>query len=105
MFDWMYLLLLNYKLIFCLFLFLGHVYAKFSDEEESANALQNMNGRFYNGLKMEVKYFPVMDFWEAQCLDFNKDTCSRGGYCNFMHIKPVPLRLIHSLEKDCKDER
>lgn len=84
---------------------IGHVYAKFSDEEEAADALQILNGRYYDGRKMEVEYSPVTDFREARCRDFDEDTCSRGGFCNFMHIKPVPMCLVRSLDMDCEDER
>lgn len=84
---------------------IGHVYAKFSDEEEAADALQILNGRYYDGRKMEVEYSPVTDFREARCRDFDEDTCSRGGFCNFMHIKPVPICLIRNLEMDCAEER
>jgi len=84
---------------------IGHVYCKFTDEEEAADALQIMNGRYYDGRKMEVEYSPVTDFREARCRDFDEDTCSRGGFCNFMHIKPVPICLIRDLEDDCEDER
>ena len=84
---------------------IGHVYAKFTDEEEAADALHLMNARYYDGRKMEVEYSPVTDFREARCRDFDEDTCSRGGFCNFMHIKPVPGCLLRSLEQDAEMER
>ena len=84
---------------------IGHVYAKFSDEEEAADAKQILHGRYYDGRKMEVEFSPVTDFREARCRDFDEDTCSRGGFCNFMHVKPVPMCLISSLEIDCEEER
>jgi len=84
---------------------IGHVYAKFSDEEEASDALNIMNGRYYDGRRMDVEFSPVTDFREARCRDFDEDTCSRGGFCNFMHIKPVPMCLIRSLESDCAEER
>jgi len=84
---------------------IGHVYVKFSEEEEASDALNVMNGRYYDGLKMEVEFSPVTDFREARCRDFDEDVCSRGGFCNFMHIKPVPICLIRSLEDDCEEER
>lgn len=83
----------------------GHVYAKFSDEEEAADALNIMNGRYYLGRRLEVEYSPVTDFREARCRDFDEDTCRRGGFCNFMHIKPVPMCLIRDMEEDAEDER
>jgi len=84
---------------------LGHLYCKFEDEEEAADALNIMNGRFYDGKKMEVEFSPVTDFREARCRDFDEETCARGGFCNFMHIKPVPMSLIRSLEEDVDYER
>lgn len=33
---------------------IGHVYAKFEDEEEAADALNIMNSRYYDGKQMEV---------------------------------------------------
>ena len=83
----------------------GHVYAKFSDEEEAADALNIMNGRYYLGRRLEVEFSPVTDFREARCRDFDEDTCRRGGFCNFMHIKPVPMCLIRDMEDDAEDER
>lgn len=53
---------------------IGHVYAKFTDEEEAADALSIMNGRFYDGRKMEVEFSPVTDFREARCRDFDEET-------------------------------
>jgi Zinc finger C-x8-C-x5-C-x3-H type (and similar)./RNA recognition motif. len=84
---------------------LGHVYCKFMDEENAADALNVMNGRYYDGKKMEVEFSPVTDFREARCRDFDEGGCARGGFCNFMHIKPVPLCLIRSLEEDVEYER
>lgn len=83
----------------------GHVYVKFSDEEEASDALNIMNGRYYNGKKMEVEFSPVTDFREARCRDFDEDVCSRGGFCNFMHVKPVPPCLLKDLDRDCAEER
>ena len=84
---------------------IGHVYCKYFNEEDASDALQVMNGRFYDGHKMEVEFSPVTDFREARCRDFDEDVCSRGGFCNFLHAKPVPLPLIRSLEAESEIER
>ncbi|CAB9506569.1 U2AF 26 kDa subunit [Seminavis robusta] len=84
---------------------IGHVYCKFSDEEEASDALQVMNGRYYDGRRMEVEYSPVTDFREARCRDYDEDACARGGFCNFLHVKPVPMCLIRSMEEDCEADR
>eukprot|EP00804_Cyclotella_cryptica_P010492 CCRYP_012320-RC/>CCRYP_012320-RC protein AED:0.25 eAED:0.25 QI:104/0.5/0.66/1/0.5/0.66/3/0/242 len=83
----------------------GHVYAKFSDEEEAADALNIMHGRYYLGRRLEVEFSPVTDFREARCRDFDEDTCRRGGFCNFMHVKPVPMCLIRDMEEDAEEDR
>jgi splicing factor U2AF subunit len=84
---------------------IGHVYCKFRDEEEASDALQVMNGRYYDGRRMEVEFSPVTDFREARCRDFDEEACARGGFCNFLHVKPVPIGLIRSLEEDCEKDR
>lgn len=84
---------------------IGHVYAKFRDEEEATDCLQVMHGRYYNGTLIMAEYSPVTDFREARCRDFDEDNCQRGGYCNFLHVKPVPLPLIQSLEDDAEADR
>ena len=83
----------------------GHVYCKFFDEEEAADALQILNGRYYAGRRMEAEFSPVTDFREARCRDYDEGHCSRGGFCNFMHVKPVPGCLIRSLEDEAEDDR
>lgn len=84
---------------------IGHVYVKFRDEEEASDALQVMNGRYYDGRPLAVEFSPVTDFREARCRDYDEDQCARQGYCNFLHSKPVPMPLIRSLEDDCEEER
>ncbi|GAX26158.1 splicing factor U2AF 35 kDa subunit [Fistulifera solaris] len=84
---------------------IGHVYVKFSDEEDASDALAVMNGRYYDGRQMQVEFSPVTDFREARCRDYDDDVCARGGFCNFLHSKPVPMCLIRSLEEDAERER
>jgi len=84
---------------------IGHVYCKFRDEEEASDALQVMNGRYYDGRRMEVEFSPVTDFREARCRDYDEEACARGGFCNFLHVKPVPIPLIRSMEDDCEADR
>ena len=84
---------------------IGHVYVKYTDEEMASDALDNLNGRYYDGRLMAVEYSPVTDFREARCRDYDEETCSRGGFCNFLHVKPVPSCLIRSLEDDADEDR
>merc|ERR1712226_1516849 len=84
---------------------IGHVYCKFFNEEDASDAMQVMNGRYYDGTKMEAEFSPVTDFREARCRDFDEEACSRGGFCNFLHVKPVPMCLIRSLEAESEEDR
>lgn len=84
---------------------IGHVYAKFSDEEEAADAIEKLQGRYYDGILIDCEYSPVTDFREARCRDYDEETCSRAGFCNFLHVKPVPAALVRSLEEDAETQR
>jgi len=67
----------------------GNVYIKFRDEEGAARALQGFQGRYYAGKLIQVEFSPVTDFRESTCRQYEEGTCNRGGYCNFMHVRPV----------------
>mmetsp|Transcript_28445 Transcript_28445/g.42992 ORF Transcript_28445/g.42992 Transcript_28445/m.42992 type:complete len:260 (-) Transcript_28445:52-831(-) len=84
---------------------IGHVYANFRDEEMASDALQVLQGRYYDGRICQVEFSPVTDFREARCRDYDEESCSRGGFCNFLHVKPVPMCLIRSLEDDAEEDR
>jgi len=82
---------------------IGHVYVKFYDEEDAQQALHTMHNRYYDSKPMLCEYSPVTDFREARCRDYDEGDCSRGGYCNFLHLKPVPGRLIQDLQREADD--
>ena len=63
------------------------------DEDEAARALQGFQGRYYAGKPIAVEFSPVTDFREATCRQYEENCCSRGGYCNFMHVRPVSRDL------------
>lgn len=84
---------------------IGHTYCKFESEEEAADCLQVMHGRYYDGRLIMAEYSPVTDFREARCRDFDDESCQRGGYCNFLHVKPIPFPLLRSLEEDADMDR
>ncbi|KAI9080220.1 hypothetical protein K1719_037898 [Acacia pycnantha] len=75
----------------------GNVYVQFREEEHAANALKNLTGRFYAGRPIIVDFSPVTDFREATCRQYEENTCNRGGYCNFMHLKRISRELRHQL--------
>ncbi|KAL8255639.1 hypothetical protein R6Q59_030706 [Mikania micrantha] len=75
----------------------GNVYVQFREEEYAAKALQNLSGRFYAGRPIIVDFSPVTDFREATCRQYEENTCNRGGYCNFMHLKKIGRELRRQL--------
>ncbi|KAJ8509633.1 hypothetical protein OPV22_000067 [Ensete ventricosum] len=75
----------------------GNVYVQFREEEHAANALRNLTGRFYAGRPIIVDFSPVTDFREATCRQYEENTCNRGGYCNFMHLKQISRELRRKL--------
>lgn len=75
----------------------GSVYVKFSDEEGAAAALQGLQGRFYGGRPIQIEFSPVTDFREATCRQYEENTCTRGGYCNFMHLRPISRYALHAV--------
>lgn len=72
---------------------LGNVYVKFHTEEMAEKALNGLQGRYYAGRVVLPEYSPVTDFREARCRQYDEDSCSRKGYCNFMHLKKLTRRL------------
>jgi len=91
----------------------GNVYVKFRDETAAAAALQALQGRFYNGRPIIAEFSPVTDFREATCRQYEENSCARGGYCNFMHLKPISRDLRKHLfgryrrrdDRDRRDDR
>ncbi|XP_050367339.1 splicing factor U2af small subunit B-like [Argentina anserina] len=80
----------------------GNVYVQFSEEEHAANALKNLTGRFYAGRPIIVEFSPVTDFREATCRQYDENTCNRGGYCNFMHLKRIGSQLRRELFRNSR---
>jgi len=81
----------------------GNVYAKFREEEDAEKALKALMGRFYAGRPILAQFCPVTDFKDARCRQFEESTCSRGGYCNFMHLKKVSSKLQRRLLAKVED--
>ncbi|KAF8071122.1 U2AF35A [Scenedesmus sp. PABB004] len=75
----------------------GSVYVKFRDEDDAARAVAGLTGRYYAGRPVIPEFSPVTDFREATCRQYEENTCNRGGYCNFMHIKPIGRELRKAL--------
>ena len=82
----------------------GNVYVKFAKESDAENCMKCLTGRYYAGKLIIPEYSPVTDFREARCRQYDEGVCSRGGYCNFMHLKHLSKSFKRSLFRQMYDE-
>lgn len=87
----------------------GNVYVRYRHEEDAQKAVDGLNTRFYAGRPLYAELSPVTDFREACCRQYENSECTRGGFCNFMHLKLVsrPLRreLFESQRAFVREQR
>ncbi len=83
---------------------MGNIYAKYYREEDAKSALTALNGRYYAGRIIHCEYSPVTDFGEARCREYDEGSCTRGGYCNFLHFKHISRSFKQSLFRQMYDE-
>ncbi|KJH47635.1 hypothetical protein DICVIV_06294 [Dictyocaulus viviparus] len=76
----------------------GNVYVKFVREEDADKACRDLNdNRWFNGAPIYAELCPVTDFRESRCRQHEVITCSKGGFCNFMHLKAISPALGEKL--------
>ncbi|RKP12803.1 putative splicing factor U2AF 23 kDa subunit, partial [Piptocephalis cylindrospora] len=80
----------------------GNVYARYAFEEEAGNACEAINQRFYAGRPIYAELSPVTDFRESCCRQHEVGECTRGGFCNFMHVRRPSRELERSLRSAMK---
>lgn len=82
----------------------GNVYVKLVSEEDAENVKKNISGRSFQGKLVMPEFSPVVEFREGRCRQFDTDSCRRGGFCNFMHMKHVPKELERAVLKQMYKE-
>lgn len=75
----------------------GNVYIKFKYETEAETAVNDLNSRWFGGRPIYAELSPVTDFREACCRQYEMGECTRAGFCNFMHLKPISRELRREL--------
>merc|ERR1712109_171163 len=75
----------------------GNVYIKFRREEDAEKAVKELNNRWFGGRPIYAELSPVTDFREACCRQYEMGECTRSGFCNFMHLKPISRELRREL--------
>lgn len=86
----------------------GNVYIKFRKEEDAEKAVNDLNNRWFGGRPVYAELSPVTDFREACCRQYEMGECTRSGFCNFMHLKPISRELrryLYSRKKGGKSAR
>ncbi|CAJ0956702.1 unnamed protein product, partial [Mesorhabditis belari] len=77
----------------------GNVYVKFYHSSAAVRAVKKLCARFFAGSTLDVELSPVHDFIDASCRQHQTSCCSRGGICNFMHVKTVRSVILDRLQK------
>lgn len=77
----------------------GNVYIKFKHENDAEQAVIDLNSRWFGGRPIYAELSPVTDFREACCRQYEMGECTRAGFCNFMHLKPISRELRRDLYK------
>merc|ERR1712141_813321 len=72
-------------------------YIKFYKEEDAEKTQDALNERWFGGEAVAAELSPVTNFREACCRDYEMGECTRGGFCNFMHLKPISKELRKKL--------
>jgi len=75
----------------------GNVYIKFRREEDAEKAVNDLNNRWFGSRPIYAELSPVTDFREACCRQYEMGDCGKGGFCNFMHLKPISRELRRRL--------
>lgn len=66
---------------------------QFRREEDADRAVNDLNNRWFGGRPVYAELSPVTDFREACCRQYEMGECTRSGFCNFMHLKPISREL------------
>jgi len=76
---------------------IGNVYIKFYREEDADRCVKGLENRWFNGEPIYCELSPVTDFREACCRQYELGGCTKGAFCNFMHLKPISRELQRRL--------
>lgn len=68
-------------------------FLQFRREEDAEKAAKDLNNRWFGGRPVYAELSPVTDFREACCRQYEMGECTRSGFCNFMHLKPISRDL------------
>ncbi|RKP32439.1 hypothetical protein METBISCDRAFT_8673, partial [Metschnikowia bicuspidata] len=65
----------------------GNVYVRFRTMAMASDAMMALNQEWFGGRPVYCDLLPVANFHEANCRAHDTNSCTRGGLCNFMHVR------------------
>ena len=83
---------------------IGNVYARFNDEASAAKAYDALAGKYYNSKLVEEEYSPINKISLCRCHKYDEGFCTRGAFCNYLHLKPVSKALLNNLREEMYDK-
>ncbi|KAM7405907.1 hypothetical protein PAMP_000320 [Pampus punctatissimus] len=78
----------------------GNVYIQFDTEEQCKEAFIKFNGRWYAGRQLHCEICPVTRWKNAICGLFDRQKCSKGKHCNFLHVFRNPGNEFWEADRD-----
>nr|XP_045010497.1 splicing factor U2AF 26 kDa subunit isoform X3 [Jaculus jaculus] len=69
-------------------------------EIEEMNVCDNLGDHLVGNVYVKAVHAelsPVTDFRESCCRQYEMGECTRGGFCNFMHLRPISRNLRRQL--------
>ncbi|XP_043246091.1 U2 small nuclear ribonucleoprotein auxiliary factor 35 kDa subunit-related protein 2-like [Amphibalanus amphitrite] len=78
----------------------GNVYVQYATENEAARAFKNLNGRWYGGEQISVRFVDVQRWSRAICGSFFRGNCPKGRNCNFLHVFKNPNGEFRRADRD-----
>uniref|UniRef100_A0A8C6EPY0 U2 small nuclear RNA auxiliary factor 1 like 4 n=1 Tax=Marmota marmota marmota TaxID=9994 RepID=A0A8C6EPY0_MARMA len=73
-----------------------NVYVKFWQDEDAERAVAELSNLWFNSQAVHDELSPVTDF-ESCCRQYEMGECTQGGFCNFMHLRPISRNLRQQL--------
>ena len=78
----------------------GNVYVQYGTENEAARAFRSLNGRWYGGEQISVRFVDIQRWSRAICGSFFRGNCPKGRNCNFLRVFVNPNGEFWRADRD-----
>lgn len=83
----------------------GNVYIEYRSEADSQRCFKRMNGRFYAGRALVMRFITVTDWKTAICAYNSQGKCPKLLDCNFLHVYENPKKTFPVEQRTRKRSR